>query len=74
MVWDKFIDGMVTLQIKYRFFSYSTASPAGEHYNFPEWYWTSFRTVGHEEGDLYGRVLFPIPAESCLETGRYVLE
>ncbi len=28
-------------------FFFSTASPAGEHYNFPEWYWTSFRTVGH---------------------------
>lgn len=56
------------------FFLFSTTLPANAHYSFPEWYWTSFRTAVHEGDDLYGRVLLPIPAEGCLETGKYALE
>ena len=41
-------------------------------FSFPEWCWTSFRTVAHEEGGPYVGMLYPTPAGGCLETDRYV--
>ena len=55
-------------------FLVSTTSPEGEHYNFPEWYWTSVRTVAHEGDDPHEKVLYPISAEGSLGIGRCVLE
>ena len=65
MIWYKFIGGMVA-------FLFPTALPANAHYSFPEWCWTSFRTVAHEEGGPYVGMLYPTPAGGCLETDRYV--